>query len=560
MPSLVLAALVPAFAVDIDSYDPTPSLMQGSGGLQVHAPDTGPAGDWYLGAEGVYAHAPLVRTTAAGIEGLVSDRFGTHLLGGYNFGRVRIDAHAPIYPLVSGTAIDPALGSFAMGDLQLGGSVEILGDPRIPFGIAVIPEVSLPTGDPAHFTGAGGVGGSVALAAGADISDVSFGSANFGATLAPDGDVGGFTLGSSLDWGFGLGLRVLEKVVVGGEIDGNITLAGGLGPYNKNPIEAHVYAGWAPKDGFRALVGGGTGVVSGIGAPDARVVVAVGWNEVAPWLRDSDDDGLIDKKDLCPREPEDDDGFEDTDGCPDPDNDKDGVPDDRDACANVPEDKDKFEDDDGCPEPDNDRDGVLDLVDSCPLVVGPVGLEGCPDRDGDLVPDKDDFCPDQRGSSTTGGCPDRDNDRVIDAKDRCPDEPKDPREDPKVSDGCPKRVVVTAERIEINEKIFFETNKSTILPESFGLLDDLAKTLVEHPELVLIEVAGHTDDVGDDKKNLALSQGRADAVVKYLVEHGVEAARLRGLGYGETRPIANNATPDGQGQNHRVEFLIVQRR
>lgn len=560
MSLLVLAAHPAVYAADIDSFDPTPSLLQGSGGLQVHAPDTGPAGDWYAGVEGTYAHAPLVRTTATGVEGLVSDVVGTHLLAGYNFGRVRIDAHAPVYPYVAGTAIDPALGSFAMGDLQLGGSVELLGDPRLPFGIAVVPELTLPTGDPAHFTGAGGVGGSIALAAGADISDVSFGAANFGATFAPDADVGGFTLGSSLDWGLGLGLRVVKKVVVGVELDGAVTLAGGLGPYNKNPIEAHVYAGWAPKDGLRALVGGGTGVVSGIGAPDARVVLAVGWNEVAPWLRDSDDDGLVDKKDACASAPEDDDGFEDTDGCPDPDNDKDGVTDATDTCVNSPEDKDAFEDADGCPEPDNDRDGVLDLVDSCPLVVGPVGLEGCPDRDGDLIPDKNDFCPDQRGASTTGGCPDRDNDRVVDGRDRCPDEPKDPREDPQTSDGCPKRVVITAERIELNATIMFEATKTTLVAESFPLLDELAKTLVDHPELLVVEVGGHTDNVGDDKKNLVLSQGRADAVVAYLVGHGVDASRLRGVGYGETRPIDTNDSSAGQARNQRVEILVANRK
>ena len=81
---------------------------------------------------------------------------------------------------------------------------------------------------------------------------------------------------------------------------------------------------------------------------------------------DSDGDGILDQVDKCPDEPEDKDGFEDEDGCPDPDNDKDGIPDTADKCPNEPEDKDGFEDEDGCPDPDNDTDGLPDKTDKCP--------------------------------------------------------------------------------------------------------------------------------------------------------------------------------------------------
>ena len=99
---------------------------------------------------------------------------------------------------------------------------------------------------------------------------------------------------------------------------------------------------------------------------------------------DSDGDGVPDTVDKCPDEPEDRDGFEDDDGCPDPDNDNDGIPDNFDNCPNEAEDMDGFEDEDGCPDPDNDKDGFPDAQDKCPMqpetLNGNKDDDGCPDR------------------------------------------------------------------------------------------------------------------------------------------------------------------------------------
>ncbi|MBL8719775.1 MAG: thrombospondin type 3 repeat-containing protein [Myxococcales bacterium] len=95
---------------------------------------------------------------------------------------------------------------------------------------------------------------------------------------------------------------------------------------------------------------------------------------------DRDHDGLPDDVDMCPDDPEDKDGFQDQDGCPDPDNDKDGILDKNDQCPNDPEDKDGFQDEDGCPDPDNDGDGVLDVDDQCPNLPGPKSNGGCPKK------------------------------------------------------------------------------------------------------------------------------------------------------------------------------------
>ncbi len=166
--------------------------------------------------------------------------------------------------------------------------------------------------------------------------------------------------------------------------------------------------------------------------------------------RDRDGDGIPDRRDLCPREPEDRDRFQDADGCPDLDNDEDGIPDDVDLAPMDPEDFDGWQDEDGLPEPDNDGDGILDRYDACPDEAedldGYKDGDGCPeeflDRDGDGIADEDDLCPDSPedldGFQDKDGCPDPDNDLdgIDDADDACPDEPEDYDGD-RDDDGCP---------------------------------------------------------------------------------------------------------------------------
>jgi outer membrane protein OmpA-like peptidoglycan-associated protein len=165
--------------------------------------------------------------------------------------------------------------------------------------------------------------------------------------------------------------------------------------------------------------------------------------------QDSDKDGVLDKNDKCPDQPEDEDAWEDEDGCPDPDNDKDGIEDMSDKCPIDPEDKDAFMDEDGCPDPDNDGDGVIDIQDRCPIdpetVNGIEDSDGCPesDKDNDGVVDGRDGCPDDAEDKDQfmdmDGCPDpdNDNDAILDATDKCPNvaETKNGIED---ADGCPE--------------------------------------------------------------------------------------------------------------------------
>ena len=292
-----------------------------------------------------------------------------------------------------------------------------------------------------------------------------------------------------------------------------------------------------------------------------------------PQEDDQDGDGIIDDKDQCLAEPEDKDGFEDLDGCPEQDNDKDGLYDFVDACPDHPEDINNFEDRDGCPDGnrDRDRDGLVDRKDQCPEQPEDRDQyrdkDGCPDPDNDMdtIPDVTDNCPlvqeDIDGFEDTDGCPDTDNDKdgIIDSRDRCPDQPEniDGIED---EDGCPEeRVVVTREKIEFEGKVYFETNLADIKSESTDLLDAIGVAMNDHPELLKVEIQGHSDARGDDAYNLDLSTRRAAAVRSYLVGKGVAPDRLVSKGYGETRPVINEDNESAWSQNRRVEFIIIER-
>ena len=136
--------------------------------------------------------------------------------------------------------------------------------------------------------------------------------------------------------------------------------------------------------------------------------------------------------------------------------------------------------------------------------------------------------------------------------------PPPPEPPPPPPPPAPKRVEVTADKIVINEKIQFDFDKTTIKPESNGLLDELVSVINANPQIKKIAIEGHTDSDGSDQYNLKLSDGRAGSVKEYFTGHGVAAGRLTAKGFGETKPIASNETPEGKEANRRVEFLITE--
>ena len=118
-------------------------------------------------------------------------------------------------------------------------------------------------------------------------------------------------------------------------------------------------------------------------------------------------------------------------------------------------------------------------------------------------------------------------------------------------------VKVSDDRIEILQKVQFETGSDEIRSVSFGLLDEVASTLNNNPDITKVSVEGHTDTVGSASLNRRLSKGRAKSVMRYLIGQGVDAGRLEAQGYGPDQPIADNESDSGREQNRRVEFKIL---
>jgi outer membrane protein OmpA-like peptidoglycan-associated protein len=152
--------------------------------------------------------------------------------------------------------------------------------------------------------------------------------------------------------------------------------------------------------------------------------------------------------------------------------------------------------------------------------------------------------------------PDQDADTVADGVDNCPREPG-----PEDNQGCPEEapqvVYLTSKTIEITEKVFFAFGRAEVLPRSFPLMEQVAKVIREHPELELVVVEGHTDNVGGAAYNRRLSQRRAEAVCRQLEKRGVTPRRLRAEGKGPDEPADTNDTAAGRERNRRVEFHIA---
>ncbi len=271
---------------------------------------------------------------------------------------------------------------------------------------------------------------------------------------------------------------------------------------------------------------------------------------------DADQDGIADSQDKCVAVPEDRDGFEDGDGCPEADNDNDRVLDAQDRCPNQP----GSASNQGCPELDADGDGTNDKLDKCVNVKGLAENAGCPDidTDSDTVVDRLDKCPQVKGLPEAQGCPpsDQDQDQIADAFDNCPTEAG-----PASNQGCPLKqkqlVVITKNELKILDKVYFDTGKSSIQRRSYALLNQIAAVLGSHAEIKTLQVEGHTDNKGNSEANKALSSARAEAVRVYLVSRGVEGQRLRAVGFGQEQPEVSNDTPKGREANRRVEFNIV---
>jgi outer membrane protein OmpA-like peptidoglycan-associated protein len=393
-----------------------------------------------------------------------------------------------------------------------------------------------------------------------------------------DDPIAGQPRGDAAVFGGAIGYQTRDrKLTVGPEFYGSASLSHASDA--NTPLEALLGLHYSFARDWRVGVGAGSGIGSGLGEPLFRAALSLEYfgraDEDSPppppppkrTPRDADGDGIPDSVDACPKA----EGVEtddpSTNGCPPPpDADRDRIPDAIDACPDEAGSPNADPDLNGCP-PDADDDGVPDAVDACPLKAGVEQKDptqnGCPpDSDRDGVIDAVDACPDVMGAKSSdpdlNGCPlDADGDGIVNDDDACPRQAGPASIDPK-RNGCPL-AVLKGTRIQILDQVRFDPGQARIAksPVNDDVLGAIAKVLGAHPEILRLEVQGHTDNRGNPKANKKLSLARAEAVVKWLAGHGVDAKRLTAIGYGDERPVESNVTEAGRQANRRVELHVI---
>jgi outer membrane protein OmpA-like peptidoglycan-associated protein len=535
------------------------------------------------------AYKPLAIYSSAGEEraALISSQLFSHLGGSMVFlDRFRVGLSMPIAFLQAGTSgsaegyVVTAPSGVSLGDLRLGVDVRLLGVHGDPITVALGAQIFLPTGRPTQFTGDGTFRVLPRVSAAGDYSIFTY-AASLGIHYRglPDGFAGEAT-GTEFTGTASAGLRLLNgDLVVGPEIFGSAVLEGDSRVAKPQPFEllagAHYSLGR-----IRLGAGIGPGLTRGIGTPTLRALASIEW--VSPANTDQDGDGIFDRVDACVTVP----GVASNDpkknGCP-PDRDGDGIYDARDACpdvAGVASDDPKKN---GCP-PDRDSDGIYDASDACPDEPGVASDDpkknGCPsDRDNDTVYDTVDKCPDMPGLKAPPaalraekraeweklflGCPaDIDKDGIPNLTDACPRNPGPPHVNA-ARNGCPP-VVIDGCEIKIQNRIYFKTLSDKLETvggkgkETQNILKLVSDLVQSTPSLKRIEVQGHASQ-DNYPKNQELSELRAAAVVKWLVERGMDPTRLTPKGYGTSRPAKGVSLDKAYKELHqRVEFHILE--
>ena len=570
--------------VDLPKFNPAPA---GDRFFGVPSPYAAGEATFHAMAMLDYARNPLKLVRENGDEtedigAVVSDQMFVHI--GLNFSIVNyiaISASMPFAVLSQGDAPSGGNVAFqepdgaAVGDLRLGARVRIIGGYHDPFQLGVGGYVWVPTGSDTSYVSDGSVRGQPQLLMGGR-ADRFIWTIMAGPTLhAESKNLGNVTLGHQMNWGAGIGALLLEDrhLQIGIETAGGVDIQ----TPDSRSTNAEALAGIKYRlpglDGCDSCLelgaGAGPGITTGIGTPEVRAVFQFAYTPEIPEPKtDTDGDGIFDDVDACPKVP----GVKSSDpakhGCPpDGDRDKDTILDKDDACPDEPGKADPDPKKNGCPDRDRDKDGIVDSLDACPdepgLPSDDPKKNGCPakDKDGDTIVDDVDACIDIPGVKTddpkTNGCPpDTDGDGFRDDQDACPKEKGVDDQDPSKR-GCPKLVRVTEKEIVILEQVQFDVGKATIRKVSDPLLDSVAQVLKEHPEILKLEVQGHTDNTGSKQLNAKLSDDRAKSVRDAMIKRGIDGNRLSFKGYGQDVPVADNKTPEGKQKNRRVQFIVL---
>lgn len=575
-----------AHGVKITSLSPSPTAP-----IRVYQPQDFLAGDWYAGFIGEYAMEPLtlVERQASGEEDVllvVDDLLALNLGAGVALHeRVRLELGLPVYLAYDRDDIvaapDPAPG---LGDLRFAAQVVLLRPEGDEGGLSLglVPFLDLPTGMEEQFLGQAGLAGGGRLALSLDLGRVVLGAD--GGILARPQSTSAINLSNPLGAEAGLHAGFLLTDTLGLNLEGTSTfpLDANTVPGAETPAELTTTLHGAYDSGLTWVLGGAAGLSRGAGTADFRVFLGLGWGKVRaeepPPEPVAPEEGALAIEVLL----------------------------DGRRVANAPVDL-------AGPAP-------LELVSSVepvlyehltpgdaytgtatngPCMAGTAEATVVADTTTPLVIELEQKLSaqvrleiyDADDKPLMGGVVtwEREVENCVPGQPLVLKESHTGRQSVGVGTHTvfvtvegyntfadtvtleegddelivvklrPTKVQVTAERIEILEKVYFEFDGDQIDQRSADLLDEVANVLRRNPDILKVEVGGHTDSKGADVYNLDLSQRRVESVVKWLVAKGVSEDRLQAKGYGETEPIATNDTAEGRAENRRVEFTILER-
>lgn len=559
---------------------------------------TGFGGGAYLN----YAQDPLVYRSLDGSGSdlqLVGPLFTTDLQALYTWKPLRVGVNIPL----TAYGTDVGTGGATLGDIRFDAKFMAMDRLKTGYGLGLDARLSVPTGDARHWLGDGTP--TTQITAIGSVGKTLMGTANFGFRSGPATTLSNLNWGNRLTWGVGGSAPVLDDLSVFAELDGEVLLVQDTllsGASTRLPGEWRVGARYQLRPRLQATIAGGGGYTPGIGSPDFRIVLGI---STLPALKgsardeaDTDADGIPDSKDLCPNQAEDMNGKNDSDGCPDA-----GLTPTTITVIDTQGRKITGAAVDLTDGPENGRYILQSGYFTRSIPPGPysvhAGAEGYGDvRDRMVVPDAEryektitlgadlGFMPLTVIARNEAGKPVDALVTVFGAGKKFQTGPDGigegslkpgPTEISVWAEGYqPERVKTVVEpnarvevtlrksRVEVRDneviildKVFFELDSSILKAESIRILDDVAATLIAHPEIELIEVQGHTDDQGSDEYNIGLSQRRAETVKSYLSNQGVEGKRLIPKGFGETTPLQPGASEEAREANRRVAFKIV---
>lgn len=542
---------------------------------------------WYnLGLAAGYQHDPVVyvRDADGATSTVIAQALSTAVQGAISLGRLRLGGEIPVLEGVRGESLDTpaALGDVAM-DLK-----GVVLDHTKPVGLALNAHLRLPTTSSTAPWAGDEVVWAVDL-----VGDLDLGPAlialNLGTRGEPSVILENVRLGDVFAARLGAAWTVIEPLTLGLDLVADLPYSAPLSNPAAAPVELLGGASLRLGSGWTLRLGGGAGLTRGLGSPDARVVSWLGYSPQRSW--DADADGILDARDACPRQPEDLDAWQDEDGCPDPlthlrvvlqDDQGQALGEAGLVGAALTQGEGGVWEGDLPPgdlrlaaSAAGHRPATLTvhLSDGPPqtqtltlqrlllgeLVVRALDPEGAPLTRAAWTCAAGPL-PDMRAGVGTAELPAG----LVQLRVSAPGYiaatfPEEIEAGQRAETSVtlrPAKVAVTREKLVIADRIYFDTNRATIKPESFPLLDEIAGVLLDRTDILELRIEGHTDSRGSNAVNLTLSEQRAASVRDYLVGKGVVSDRLSSVGYGEAKPVDDRENPEAWERNRRVEFFI----